>query len=627
LSGNYLVDNNQLPSFDFTNAALQLAPDAPALYNPDGSINWQLNAAGANTWLNPLVNIKKIYTSKVNNFISNAVISYRIIPGLELKSSFGYTNLVQSETIVAPLSSIQPSQLSTGQRTAIYGNTNVNSWVIEPQLNFKRNVANGKLEILVGTTIQQSNSTLQQLNGSGYNNDAVLQNIGAAAIITGSGREYIYKYNALFGRLNYNWSDKYIIDLTARRDGSSRFGSANEFHNFGAVGLGWVFSDEAFLKRNLSFLSFGKVRGSYGTTGSDQIGDYQFLALYNGPFGIGVPYQGGTALLPNGFANPNLQWEATNKLQFGLDLGFLKDRILINATYYRNRSSNQLLKYNLPINTGFSFVSANLPATIQNSGMELTLNAVTIKAKNFTWTSSFNITTPYNKLISFTNLSTSSYASTYTIGKPFIGLTPVYRYAGVNATTGQYQFYDSKGNLTYSPSSVTDRDTVYTTPKFYGGFENKFSYKGFELDILFQFVNQIANNFFTGYTLPGYYSTLAHYNQPTYLLDRWQKPGDISDHQRFTSIVNSTYTQRSLATLSNAAYTDASYIRLKNLSLSWQFPKSWVEKAYFKAGRIFIQGQNLFTITKYKGGLDPENLSSSVLPPLRVLTIGLQVSL
>jgi len=271
-SGNYLVDNNQLPNIDFTNTAIILAPDAPAMYNKDGTINWAPNASGTASWQNPLSFTYATYQNKTTNLISNAVLSYKILPGLEIKSSFGYTNMQDNETIATPLIYYAPSTRPFVSRTAVYTNSTINSRIIEPQVNYKRRISRGKLDVLIGATALQNNSNGQWLNGSGYNSDAVISDIhSAASVVVNSSIVSVYKYNALFGRINYGWQDKYIVNLTARRDGSSRFGAANQFHNFGSIGAAWIFSEEGFMKNKVSFLTFGKLKGSYGTTGNDQI--------------------------------------------------------------------------------------------------------------------------------------------------------------------------------------------------------------------------------------------------------------------------------------------------------------------------------------------------------------------
>ncbi len=176
-----------------------------------------------------------------------------------------------------------------------------------------------------------------------------------------------YKYNALFARINYNLKNRYLLNVTSRRNGSNRFGSKNLFHTFGSIGAAWIFSEENLIKNIFPFLSFGKLRCSFGTTGNDQIADYQFLNLYSPVNGVSVPYQNSIGFIPTKINNPYLSWEETKKLQFGLDLGLFRDRIVINANYYRNRSSNQLLSYSLPIMTGFSGILRNFPALVQNT--------------------------------------------------------------------------------------------------------------------------------------------------------------------------------------------------------------------------------------------------------------------
>src|SRR6202035_1838462 len=157
----------------------------------------------------------------------------------------------------------------------------INTWIIEPQVEYEKVMAKAKLSILVGTTFQQNISQSQAFFASGFTNDALIENILSAPNLYGSVYNYAqYRYNALFGRISYDRLEKYLINITGRRDGSSRFGPGKQFGNFGAIGLGWIFSNESFIQKGLPFFSYGKIRGSYGTTGSDQGGDYGFLNTY-----------------------------------------------------------------------------------------------------------------------------------------------------------------------------------------------------------------------------------------------------------------------------------------------------------------------------------------------------------
>jgi len=628
LSCNYMVDVNRLPFEDLTLKAIRLEPVAPTIYNADGSLNWEPDASGTSTWTNPFSTVLyKTYKNKTNNLVSNAILSYSILPGLNIQVSTGYSNLHTTTFSPAPLAAIRPENRPFSSRIADYGNRDLESWVIEPQLIHKISIGKGKLESLVGASIQQNNNSAESLTGIGYSSDLVLNDVKSASTLTAASSFSIYKYNAIFGRLNYAWKDKYIVNISGRRDGSSRFGTKNQFHNFGCLGLAWIFSQEPLLQKNLPFLSFGKIRASYGTTGNDQISDYRFLGLYYANSAGLLPYQNSTGLAIGNLSNPYLQWEETRKWQTGIDLGFWGDRILLNATYSLNRSSNQLIGYQLPSITGFTSITQNFPATVQNTSWEFLLSTNNIKKGPFSWQSSINLTIPRNKLVNFPNLEASSYSNQLVIGQP-ISLIKVYHFYGVDPITGLYQVMDSHGTPTSTPDNLIDKNNIISSlPKFYGGVQNTITFKGFEIDFLFQFVKQIGQiTFFnSGLFPPGAFSS-GNSNQPTSVINRWQKTGDIAPIMRYSSSRTQLLQQLGIARTSDAAYSDASYIRLKNLSLSWQLPQKWQQKALLANCRIYLQGQNLLTITNFKG-MDPENKSYTYLPPLRVLTIGIQLTL
>jgi TonB-dependent starch-binding outer membrane protein SusC len=621
LTAGYTADMSNVPILDLTLSALTLSPDAPAVYNKDGTLNWApLSPGQVGTWSNPIANLSYGYKGRTNNLVSNFLITYTLLPGLNISTSLGYTRTQTNEIIVAPTTTLDPGYDVTSGNSQ-FNNTSTGSWIVEPQATYSLALGKGKLTALLGSTFEENTSDGQDFYASGFSSDVLLQDIQAASSVqVRSALNTAYKYNALFGRLNYNWDERYIINLSARRDGSSRFGPGDQFANFGSAGVGWIFSKETFSQHILPFLSFGKLRASYGSSGNDQIGDYRFLDLYNL---TQYPYQGSQGLYPTNLSNPDLAWEFDKKLEGAISLGFLKDRITINASYYLNRSSNQLVTEPLSAVTGFSLVAVNLPALVQNSGLELTFNTVNIKSLNFRWNSSFNLTLPRNKLVSFPNLATSSYSNFYVIGKP-ITITKLYRFNGVNDSSGIYQFIDSKGDNTSSPNYPIDA-TAYVdrAPVFYGGLENSFSYKGFQLDILFQFVKQTGQNIFDfSNNPPGFIS-----NVPTVVLNRWQKPGDMKPYQQFTesSSSNAYNTYGYYSASSDAAYTEASFIRLKNLAFSYSLPKTLIQRIRLKDCRIYLHGQNLLTITKYLG-LDPET-QANVLPPLRVWAAGIQVDM
>jgi TonB-linked SusC/RagA family outer membrane protein len=626
LTASYLVDDNRSPITDLTNIATILPPNAPQIYNEDGSLNWMPDATGRFTWNNPMRSKSETYRSKTNNLVSNAMLTYKILPDLDIKSSFGYTNLLSNENLAFPANAVSPDRRASYTRYAVYTNNSISSWIIEPQINYTKKMGASKLDILVGTTIQQDNKNGTNVLGYGYNNDQSLGDIKSAPNLQVR-TSFIarYKYNALFGRINYNWNEKYIVNFTCRRDGSSRFGSKNQFHNFGALGVAWVFSKEKFIQNKMPFISFGKLRTSFGTTGSDQINDYQFMNLYD-PIGVAVAYQGINSLMVSGLPNPYLEWEETKKLLFGIDLGLIRDKVLFTANYAVNKSSNQLLAYSLPTTAGLTSITSNFPATVQNTSLELAINASIVKNQTFTWTTNLNFTLPKNKLVKFPNLATSTYASSLVIGQP-ITIQKIYHFVGVNSLTGIYEFQDSHGNVTSTPDYSTDRiSLVNTSPKYYAGFESNIQYKGWTLNFLFQFVKQLGSNYSFGY-LPGIFDGRSDQgNQPTFVLSRWKKTGDQTNIQRYSSTFDLFNNWYNASGFSDAGWSDASYLRLKNLSISWQIPQVWSTKAHLKSCRIFVRGQNLLTVTNYKGR-DPENMSTRSLPPLRVWSFGLHSTL
>jgi TonB-dependent starch-binding outer membrane protein SusC len=621
-SGNFMADNNQLPQIDLTQVGLLLEPDAPALLNPDGSINWAPDASGNTTFGSDNVMIRQYqkYINKTYNLVSSLSVGYTIFPGLDLKSSFGFNYMQTNDFAPSPLIAVAPELRATTQRGAGFGDRNIKGWIIEPQATYARTISKGKLEILLGSTFQDKKATSGYIYGTGQISDELLENVHAAANVSApASTNSRYKYNAFFGRAIYNWSDKYLISVNARRDGSTRFGANNRFHNFGSVGGAWIFSNEKLVKDKINFISFGKVRGSYGTTGNDQIGDYQFLSLYNLFSNAPVPYQGIPGLVPAGLPNPDLQWEETRKLQLGIDLGFWQDRIVVNATWVRNRSSNQLLQYTLPYIAGFTSYTVNFPALIQNRNWEFAVSGKIVQKRNFAWTSNANVTIPQNKLVSFPGVATSSYAAFLVVGQP-VDVFSYYHFLGVAPGSGDYLYADKNGHPTPAPDPANDKNVLISKfPKLYGGFQNTLTYKDIQLDFLFQFVKQTGYNdvaFWNGSRYPGMFAS-GYSNQPVTVLDHWQKPGDNASVARFRT------TEVPTIISSDRRYEDVSYIRLKNLAFSWGTPHKWINKAHFRSVRIFLHGQNLLTITRYKG-LDPETQSMTSLPPLRVWTFGLQ---
>lgn len=609
MSVNYQYESNQLFNGDLTNQAILLSPNAPQASDQNGNLYW----GPPSTFDNPLAYLQQKYDVTTDNFRANSRIGYKLTSDLEFKTNLGYTRVGTESYSSVPVASLDPSYgVTTG--SAYFGNGTYTSWIVEPQLEYKKVLKQSAINVLLGTTFLNSQRNTSTVLGTGYVNEQLMDNPQAAGTVSISEASNTqYRYSAVFGRINYTLKDKYIFDLTGRRDGSSRFGPDRRFASFGSVSGAWVFSKEDFATV-LTFLSFGKLRASYGTSGNDQIGDYGYLDTYTST----RPYAGAPGLIPSRLVNPSYSWETNAKLEGGIELGFLNDRLFLSLSYYRNRSSNQLVGQPLSGVTGFTSVQSNLLATVENTGLEIELSSTNLKRGDFSWNSSLNFTIPRNKLIEFQSLSASVYANQYVIGES-INISKVFRYNGVDPTSGLYTFQDVDGNGTIT--SPTDNQTIINaTPTFFGGLNNSLKYKNWTLSFFFQYVKQISSSYLTAFGTPGFIR-----NQPEEVMTRWSSTDMTTNVQRFSATTSTAYNAFNLATRSERNYEDASYLRMKNISLSYALPKAWTDKVKMQRAEVFFQGQNLLTITSYKG-LDPETRSFINLPPLRTITFGAHIT-
>jgi len=609
-SGLFSDQSNNLVQTDITKQSLLLSPNAPALYKQDGSLNWENN-----TFTNPVASYNSTYTYGSKTFNTNLNLRYELFPSLYIKLNGGISYQAFEDLLLYPNTMYNPAYGITPASSTAYKSQNQRfSYLLEPQLNYKYRVGDHEIDLLIGSTYQRTKNIEMRVLGYGFESNALITNLAAANTVwVDSDVLTAYKYAALFGRINYQYKNKYILNLTGRRDGSSRFGPDKRFASFGAVGAAWLFSEESFIKERWSFLSSGKLRGSYGVTGSDLIGDYQYLDTYTVS---STGYGGSTSLYPSRLYNPSFSWEKTTKQEVALELGFVKNRITFNAAWYRNRSGNQLVGIPLPGTTGFSSIQANLPATVENTGLELEFNTTPVKTENFRWNSSFNISFPKNKLVSFPGLEGSTYANQYVVGYP-TSIVKVYNYEGIDPATGLYQFtdYNHDGNIT----SPEDNQVIKNAGvKLFGGWTNQLAYKNLEFSFLFQFVSQNQWNYNKLTPTPG-----TKYNQPVEVLNVWSETNPDGQYMPYSSGADSQKGLRHGYLMnSTRAISDASFIRLKNVQLGYRLPV----KKYIQDIRVYVQGQNLWTITNYFG-TDPEFVTIGFLPPLKTWSFGLQLNL
>lgn len=611
VSANFSSSANSNLVTDFTNRALSLSPNAPPLYDIAGNLNWQNN-----TFNNPLAQLNASYLNEIKNFSQNLNLAFRPLKSVTLKLNAGVTLQDLEEYALTPhtvYSPNSPSGAGPATSSSSRGTSSVFSYLLEPQLSWDRKHGGHEWSVLTGFTFQENSSKNSALRGTGFASNALLQNIAAATTVTFSDFSDVrYRYAALFGRLNYQYLNRYILNMTARRDGSSRFGPSNRFASFGAVGAAWIISREDFFN-GLPWLSLAKIRGSIGRTGSDAVGDYQFLDCYT----LGQSsYNGIPALYPSRLYNPEYSWEKTDKLEAAADLAFWQDRLRLSAAWYRNRSSNQLIGIPLPATTGFTSVLANLAATVENSGLEMEIGAVPLQGEVWKWNLGFNITFPKNRLLAFPGLEGSTYANTYVVGESVYAVK-LLDYQGIDPATGLYRFTDFNGD---GKISVPDDAKAVRTlgPDYFGGLNSALSYRNFSFSFLLQFVKQKNWNFIRTMSTPG-----VMVNQPARFTNVWSPDnpdGVIMPYTPGNHAVTNTLTGHFKN--STAAVGDASFVRLKNIQFSYSIP---LHSPLIREANLYVQGQNLWTWSDYFG-LDPEFITAGYLPPLKTVALGFQLT-
>ena len=336
------------------------------------------------------------------------------------------------------------------------------------------------------------------------------------------------------------------------------------------------------------------------STGNDQIGDYGYLDAYEATIGPG-------GLYPTGLANPDYSWETNKKLEVGIDLGFLNDHLRLGISRFQNRSSNQLVGYPLPYMTGFPSVQANLPATVENSGWEIEFASLNLSNKNFSWETSLNITFPKNELVSYPDIEQSSYANTYKVGHP-LNIALLYEYTGLDPITGFYTISDANEDGRYD---YKDRVVIKDmTREYFGGINNSITYNNLSLAFLWQVVKQEGkiSDFNMGRTnnvLKEFLSSENSYQTIT---------------QSFEGFYGYYYTQSS-----NFPYRNASFLRLKNISLTYDLPLDLIEVLGLENCRLYLQGQNLLTFSSFDA-IDPEQQNSTGFGNLKTITGGLRIN-
>lgn len=610
---------NTVPSSNSSGSMLLSAltiPSVQPIYKADGSFVDEpiLGTRTTHVIKSATYNINRGTT---NQLLGSASATYKIINGLTFKTSFylDYTDILED-------SYADPRTLggSSVQGSASALNTRQINWSTDQVFNYNKKFgADHDFTALLGFSYRNVVATTITASGQGFPNELFTTLQSAATPTAVSANYTTWRLAGYFTRANYSYKGKYILSGTLRYDGSSRFGDKKRYGLFPSASAAWRISEEDFLK-SADFLSELKLRASYGITGNSDIGNFASRTLFGGT----GAYNNVGGINPSQLGNDLLTWEESHSKNIGVDYGLFKGRITGSVDVFRRDSKNLLLNKPLPTTSGFGSISQNV-GEVRNEGIELELSLLNFD-KKFKWRTNFNWTFLRNKVTKLLD-GQDRIGTTVFLGK---SLSPIYivEYAGVNAATGRGFFYDVNNNPTYLPSEsgATDARRIigYGLANRFGGLTNTFSYKGIELSVFLQaqFGNTIVNN-------NGFFVERAGAAETNYTLRsydrRWTTPGQITDQPRF---ISSEPNHRGMASFSSRNYEDASYVRLKQVSLSYALSNNLLSKIKVRNAKIFLQAVNLATITGYTG-YDPELTGADlgVFPQGKMLTAGIQIGL
>ncbi|HEY1010480.1 MAG TPA: SusC/RagA family TonB-linked outer membrane protein, partial [Daejeonella sp.] len=508
-----------------------------------------------------------------------------------------------------------------------------NKWLTQNTLNYNK-IFGQKHSVsgLLGYSFETSRYTSGLFEGQGFASDD-LPNIGSASTpLTASETGEEWALESQFARLGYAYDDKYLFEGTVRRDGSSRFGQNKKYGTFYALSGGWILSNESFFNKDSKFAQFLKLTASYGTSGNDQIGYYNYL----GTFAAGEAYNDASASIPSRVDNPDLGWEQTAQFDLGLTTR-LFNAIDLQLNYYNKLTTGLLADVPYPYTTGFAVATKNV-GEMRNRGFEITLGTQNVKTTNFSWNTNFNIGFNKNTVLSLPENKDAqgrNFLSGSTAQRAVVGYSRntfyLNEYIGIDPATGdaQWRKLDGSASSTISPA---DRKIVgHADPDFTGGFTNIFRYKAFDLTAFFNFAygNKVLID---GLRFTENINT-GSYNKSTDVLNYWKQAGDNAFAPRLNSPTRLTFHN-----LSTSQLQDGSYARLKTVTLGYNLPTELLAKSkIIRSARIYALGQNLLTIqNKDFRGPDPEvsangasNLvmgeSFFALPQAKSITFGINL--
>lgn len=600
--------------------------------------------------MNPVLSTRNEYRRRISeNLNVNAYLTYELAPGLQLKITGGANNRLMTDKEFNNSKTIRGNLLNPNNTRFINGSILYSErfdWTNENLLTYSKTFdTKHKLNAVGGFTLQGANASAY-----GYYSQRIPdEELGIASL--GQGEAYSTRalesnstLMSFLSRAIYTYNQRYIFTGTFRADGSSKFAPGNRWGYFPSGAFAWRMGRENFLKYS-KVISDAKLRMSYGLTGNNRVGDFDYLQTMTipdaGTYSFdNVPYLGA---IPATLGNTDLRWETTAQLDLGYDISFLKNRINLTVDLYRKTTSDLLLNANMVYSSGYKTVRANM-GKIQNQGLEISLNTVNVKNKKFSWSSDFNISFNQNKILELannednirSNVSWIAVYNTVPLYMAKVGMSAAQFYGYM--FDGIYQYDDftreTNGNYTLKPSevsipsiSVQPGDPRYkdvngdgiidvndrviigrTLPIHTGGFNNNFQYKGLSLNVLFQW--SYGNDIFNGnrMILENNEMNRVDLNMFKSALNFWSPENQNNTNPRLKAT-------RLVGAYTSQYIEDGSYLRLKTVSLAYTIPKKYIGKWKIDNLNVFASGQNLFTWTNYSG-MDPEvSIKNSILTP------------
>ena len=638
----------------FPRLALINAPNLP-MYNEDGTPYYLAQGLGYggntvfSTFSNPaaILSLGNGLSSDVTRFIGVFYAEATPVKGLSLKTQYGVDYArIEEQRFWSPLHGDGVN--SKGLANAY--NTKNNRWTWTNTATYSFSLGQNNFNLLAGTEASERNNSRWTAQRKDLQDDKFIVFQGPFGSATAGGSLSNNTMVSYFGRINYDYASKYIVSLNYRRDGYSALSEKNRWGNFGGVSAAWRVSEEAFFQPLRNVVDDLKIKGSYGVVGNTDIYDYaskSFYSSYN--YGINGTY--GLAQI----ADPNLKWESSEKYSIGFNARLL-NRINVDFDYYYTKSSDLILDVPQSPSKG---IPGNIFTTnagkMRNSGIELTVSADVIKNSDFTWETSFNITTNKNKVISLAdgveNILKGDNGgleiTNITVPGKSIGRLYLYPTAGVDPKSGRRVFITPEGDRTllmfekggwfYEDGTeyageFEPVDCGNTLPTWYGGWTNNFKYKGFDLSLFFQFSG--GNKIYNG--TKASVSDMRYWNNSKDVYNKYWTP-ERTHAEYPMPIYGDNYSNGSALPISDLVER-GDYLRLKNVSLGYTFnTKNWSKAVGISALRLYVQAQNLFVITGYSG-MDPETLTNvesatlaggtdkNTLPQARTYTIGVNLT-